>query len=111
MDSLKYQIKMIGNTDTFYSLYEDHILNSMAKGGVQIAPNGCHGGGCGVCKIKILQGRVETLSMSKKYISQEEKENGFVLACRAIPKSNIEFEFIGKPQCKRVEEKKKYGFV
>ena len=111
MAGSKYQIKMLGNNKSFDSCNEDHILNCMAKGGVSLAPNGCHGGGCGVCKIKILDGETETLSMSKKYITEDEKKSGFVLACRAIPKSDIEFEFIGKPQCKRVEEKKKYGFV
>lgn len=111
MAGSKYQIKMLGNTKSFDSCNEDHILNCMAKGGVSLAPNGCHGGGCGVCKIKILDGEIETLSMSKKYITEDEKKSGFVLACRAIPKSDVEFEFIGKPQCKRVEEKKKYGFV
>jgi len=49
--------------------------------------------------------------MSKKYITNEERDEGFVLACRAFPKSDIEFEFIGKPQCKKVNEVKKYGFV
>jgi len=111
MGGLKYQLRMIGKTNTFDASQEDHILNSMAKGGVQIAPNGCHGGGCGVCKIKITKGEVETLSMSKKYITNEERDEGFVLACRAFPKSDIEFEFIGKPQCKKVNEVKKYGFV
>lgn len=111
MEGSKYQLRMKGKDKTFTACTEDHILNSMAKGGVEIAPNGCHGGGCGVCKIKILSGEVETLNMSKKYISDEEKEQGFVLACRAMPKTDVEFEFIGKPQCKRVSEKKKYGFV
>ena len=62
------------------------------------------------CKIKILNGKFKKLSMSRKYISKEEEDNGFVLACRVFPMSNIEFEFIGKKQCKTNKEKK-YGFV
>jgi len=110
MEGFIHKLKMTGESNTFEASSLEHILNSMAKGGVEIAPNGCHGGGCGVCKIKILKGDVETLCMSKKYISDDERELGFVLACRAFPKSDVEFEFIGKPQCK-TKEKKKYGFV
>lgn len=110
MADLIYQLKMLGKDNTFNAPSSEHILNSMAKGGVEIAPNGCHGGGCGVCKIKILSGECETLCMSKKYITKEEEQDGYVLSCRAFPTSDIEFEFIGKPVCK-TNQKKKYGFV
>ncbi len=87
-----------------------HILDSMNLNSINKAPNGCYGGGCGVCKIKISSGEFKKLSMSRKYISKEEEDAGFVLACRVFPKSNIEFEFIGKIKCKTNKEKK-YGFV
>jgi len=110
MKSFMYKLKMLGKKNFFKAINIDHILKSMEKNGIDIAPNGCYGGGCGVCKIKILHGETQTLSMSKKYINEEEKTAGYVLACRAFPKSDIEFEFVGKPQCK-TKEKKKYGFV
>jgi len=109
IDSI-YQLEMLGEYSTFNASSSMHILASMAKGGVEISPNGCHGGGCGVCKIKILSGNIETLCMSEKHITKEEEKSGYVLACRTFPMSDITFEFIGKVQCK-TNEKKKYGFV
>ena len=93
-----------------YGTKEEHILDSMLAVGIDKAPKGCHGGGCGVCKIKITKGEVSTLTQSRKFLSEDEEKSGYVLACRAFPKSDIAFEFIGKPQCKETK-KKKYGFV
>lgn len=93
-----------------YGTKKEHILDSMLAVGINKSPKGCHGGGCGVCKIKITNGEVSTLNQSRKFLSKDEENSGYVLACRAFPKSDIEFEFIGKPQCKN-NKKKKYGFV
>ncbi len=112
MDDSRYQVKVVGQENIFEISSTEHILDSLAKKGLVLAPKGaCHGGGCGVCKIKILKGDIKTISMSKKYITDEEKELGYSLACRTFANSDLEFEFIGKPQCKRVTETKKYGFV
>ena len=110
MNSSIFKLKMLGLNNSVNANRTEHILNSMAKGGIEIAPNGCHGGGCGVCKIKILKGDVETSHMSEKHISPTEREQDYVLACRAYPKTDIEFEFIGKVKCKKTEDKK-FGLV
>lgn len=110
MNGSIFQLKMLGLDNSVNANRTEHILNSMAKGGIEIAPNGCHGGGCGVCKIKILKGDVETSHMSEKHITQTEREQGYVLACRAYPKTDIDFEFIGKVKCKKTEDKK-FGLV
>jgi len=112
MGDSKYQIKIVGYENTYEITSKEHILDSLSKKGLSLVAKGaCHGGGCGVCKIKILKGDVKTIPMSKKYITDEEKDEGYVLACRAFVNSDLEFEFIGKPQCKKITEPKKYGFV
>lgn len=108
MDEKKFILQMSGIEKFIETDSSKHILDAMLSVGLNKAPKGCHGGGCGVCKIKILQGDVHTLSQSRKYLSLDEEKAGFVLACRAYPLSDIEFEFIGKA---KVNEKKKYGFV
>ncbi len=110
MSEKQFLLTMEGSNKEIIGIEDKHILDSMLAIGIDVAPKGCHGGGCGVCKIKITKGEVTTLSQSRKFLSKEEEENGYVLACRAFPVSDIEFEFIGKPKCK-VNEKKKYGFV
>ena len=105
-----FLMTMKGSNKEIIGTKDKHILDSMLAVGIDKAPKGCHGGGCGVCKIKIIKGEVTTLTQSRKFLSVEEEKDGHVLACRAFPISDLEFEFIGKPKCK-VNEKKKYGFV
>lgn len=52
-----------------------------------ILPYSCRGGMCGRCKIKLESGDVEQLATDG--LSAEDIENGYVLACSAIPKSDI----------------------
>jgi len=82
-------------TTSYECSSKKHLLESLYAKDVK-APKGCHNGGCGVCKTKILSGEYESLVMSRKHISQEEEENGIVLACRVFPKSDMEIKFIAK---------------
>ncbi len=75
---------------------DQHLLVAMKSIGKKCIPSGCHGGGCGVCKIRILAGDTERLVMSRKHISKTEEEQGVVLACRIFPRSPIRLEVIGK---------------
>ena len=54
--------------------------------GVQI---GCRGGGCGACRIEVLDGEYEVLAMGKNHVSDEEAAQGFALACRVLPNSDL----------------------
>lgn len=73
---------------------------SLLKGVTRMIPshkmNGCRGGGCGICKVKILAGDYERKKVSSSVISEEEIKRGYYLACKLYPKSDIEFEYIGK---------------
>ena len=54
-------------------------------------PTGCQRGGCGMCKVKVLDGEYEhDLVRSHEYLSDEELENRFALACCMKPKSDLE---------------------
>lgn len=53
---------------------------------------GCRGGGCGLCKIKVLQGDYQTKRMSRAHISEDEQALGFALACRLTPLSDLVLE-------------------
>jgi ferredoxin len=52
-------------------------------------PIGCRGGGCGICKVRIDAGRVHSDTMSRACVSAKEEGQGFVLACRAHPESDL----------------------
>jgi ferredoxin len=59
-------------------------------------PYGCIGGGCGICKMKIVGGQYNLDHDAKKALSDEEKKNGFVFLCKTYPLSDLQLELIGK---------------
>jgi len=75
-----------------------HLLAGMASMGKRGIPSGCHGGGCGICKIKVIgsNSAYHTEAMSREHISAEEEAQGIVLACRTFPLDEIEVEVLGK---------------
>ncbi|WP_350339234.1 2Fe-2S iron-sulfur cluster binding domain-containing protein [Zhongshania sp. BJYM1] len=50
---------------------------------------GCYSGGCGVCKIQVLSGRYATGVMSKVHVTDAEKKDGYCLACKTMPESDL----------------------
>ncbi len=83
-------------TDEFECREDQHLLVAMKSVGKSCIPSGCHGGGCGVCKIKIYSGDVERLVMSRKHVSESEEQEGYALACRVFPRSPTRLQVIGK---------------
>lgn len=80
----------ITDTDEKFECAEDKpILGAMVELGHKGITSGCHGGGCGVCKIQIIKGEVETENMSRAHVNADETETGVVLACKAYPRSSV----------------------
>ena len=62
------------------------VLETAEENGVQIDYS-CRQGYCGVCKVKLLAGSV---SMAvEEGLAPDEKSTGMVLACQAIPKTDV----------------------
>lgn len=59
-------------------------------------PVGCRGGGCGVCRVAVLDGTFTTLRMSAAHVSEQDRANGVVLACRTLPTGPLSVRVIGK---------------
>lgn len=53
-------------------------------------PYGCRSGNCGACKSRLYAGEVEMMPYSAYALSEEEKAQGLILACRAVPSSDVE---------------------
>lgn len=54
-------------------------------------PTGCVSGGCGMCKVKVLEGDYEQeIIRSHEALSDEELANGYALACCMTAKSDLE---------------------
>lgn len=59
-------------------------------------PVGCKGGGCGVCKVRVLEGNFSAKRMSKAHISEQDLEENVVLACRIIPETDLKVEILAE---------------
>jgi ferredoxin len=76
----------------FDCLSDETVLSAMQNEGFKCIPVGCCGGGCGICKVRVIEGSYDKKVMSRAKISVEEEENGVVLACRILPSSDLTIE-------------------
>ena len=75
----------------------ESLLRGMLKLGRKGIPAGCVNGGCGVCKVRIVEGRVTSLGpVSREHVSAEEERCGVTLACRVAPATAVRLEPLGK---------------
>lgn len=67
------------------------ILNASIRqaGGIFV---GCKGGGCGMCKIKVISGKTVDGISSKSVLPDEDHRAGYRLACQSKPVSNMVIE-------------------
>ncbi len=67
---------------------------------LEAIPVGCRGGGCGVCRIRVLSGDYETQKMSRKHVRPEDQAIGMALACRVYPRSDLTVEVMAPQEFK-----------
>ena len=58
-------------------------------------PHGCRSGRCGSCKSRLVSGEVALLDHSRFALSDEEKAQGLILACRALPTTDAIVAWLG----------------
>jgi len=70
------------------------ILEAALADGIAY-PHGCRSGRCGSCKSRLVSGEVDLLDHSRFAISDEEKAQGLILACRATPTTDAIVAWLG----------------
>jgi ferredoxin len=85
-----YQINIGGKV---FSCEENMDLLKAANSQQVKIPYGCANGGCGMCKVKIKEGEYKIGLCSKGALSDEERQKGYVLACKTYPLSHLVGEF------------------
>ena len=93
-----YKVEIDSLSESYDCSSEQTLLAGMEKLGKRGIPVGCRGGGCGVCKVHIDSGEYAKKKMSRAHISLAEESDGYVLACRCYPQSDIQLTVIGKMQ-------------
>lgn len=67
--------------------------------GEMVVRIGCRRGGCGICKVRILDGLYRTAPMSRAHVSEEEQSDGLVLSCCVFPETDLVLASV--PVCPR----------
>jgi ferredoxin len=93
----RFTVEVVSTGEHFNCGKDENILHGMERSRVGAAmlhaiPVGCRGGGCGICRIRIVSGEIATKKMSVKHVTGKQRQAGFVLACRAFPCSAIKLE-------------------
>lgn len=82
--------------DSFPCPEGSNVLRAMECLGRRGIPVGCRGGGCGVCKVRVLAGEYRNETISRACVSVEEEAEGYSLACKLIPEGDLRLRVIGK---------------
>jgi len=70
------------------------LLEAAISAGVAY-PHGCRSGRCGGCKSRLIEGRVELLPHTRFALSDDEKAEGLILACRTQPRTPATVAWLG----------------
>lgn len=86
---MQYEVTIHNTTRKFICKSNQSLYEAMCKECKDLVTSGCFGGGCGICKMQILDGQYTVFKrMSRAHISKEEAED-MVLACCIKPNSNL----------------------
>ena len=84
---------------------KETILNSALRQGVAMT-HSCRVGGCGTCKCQLLEGDIKALTDFSYILNEEELNQGFILACQAVAKSDLKIRANLSAQTAQIQEVK-----
>ncbi len=67
---------------------KETLLQAALRQGVDF-PYSCRVGGCATCKCRLLDGKVKELTRSDYILSDTELDQGYIIACQSVPRSDI----------------------
>ncbi len=70
---------------------KETLLTAALREGIEF-PHSCRVGGCATCKCKLVSGQVKELTETGYILSDDELDQGYILACQAVPKNDVRIE-------------------
>lgn len=93
----KVNVHVMQTGESYPCATNESLLQGMLRLGRKGIPVGCVNGGCGVCKVRIAEGRVRVLGpISRAHVTAEEEALGYTLACRVAPTVAVRLEVAGR---------------
>jgi len=90
MEERQYQIEVKDTGARFACGENEYILAAMQRARCVPIHYGCFGGGCGVCKRKVVDGAVHAVKrMSREHVTPEEERQGVALICCIQPRGDV----------------------
>jgi p-cymene methyl-monooxygenase electron transfer component len=77
--------------EIFAVLPGETVLERALKEGLAY-PHDCTVGTCGTCRTKLISGKVDAITPFSYTLSKDELAAGYILACQAVPKSDLVVE-------------------
>ena len=90
---VSYQVKIRG-TDKVVKVGKDETILEAALAADIDYPFGCQSGTCGSCKSQLLAGEVELEDYSDLALTDDERAQGQILACSAVPVTDCEVAWL-----------------
>ena len=85
------QVQLLPSEIAFAVEKNQTVLETALKRGIAY-PHDCTVGTCGSCRSKLVSGRVEAITPFGYTLSKDELDAGYILACQALPKSDLVLE-------------------
>lgn len=93
----KVNVHVMQTGESYPCATNESLLQGMLRLGRKGIPAGCVSGGCGVCKVRIVSGQVQSCGpVSRAHVSVEDEAQGITLACRVAPQTPVNLEVAGK---------------
>jgi ferredoxin len=89
MTVMAHQVTIENTGEVFPCSGEVNLLAAAEQALCREIPVGCRNGGCGACKVRITAGSYQTRKMNRAVLSAAEEADGFVLACKTYPRSDM----------------------
>lgn len=94
----RFTITVAGSGAAFPCCGDQRLLVAMEQARQSALPVGCRRGGCGVCRIRVLDGVYDTTPMSAAHVTEEDKAQGYALSCCVFPRSDLVVEAAPRPR-------------
>lgn len=89
----RFQVQVSGDERVYGCREGRSVLSAFEAAFPGAVPVGCRSGGCGVCRVRVLAGVVEsTGKMSRAHVSEDDERAGIVLCCRVTALSDLLLE-------------------
>ncbi|WCP15974.1 Na(+)-translocating NADH-quinone reductase subunit F (plasmid) [Sphingobium sp. AntQ-1] len=96
-EGLTFTIRLVGRDTVLPCPAGRTLLEASRRSeGTAAIPSGCRGGGCGVCRVQVLEGLYSCDRMSRRQVPAEDEARGFALACQLYPQSDLLVGLCGK---------------